>query len=493
MRIYLSGHDRRYAVEQMLLTQFPDERPEYPEERAPAGSNQARVSLSFGKVYASSVTVIEKDGKKAAGSARVPIDRLGDRLERDRQLNRIVRTSFYRAATGITGKNPPWGSLAGIRPAKLATQFMEKGGSAEKAERFLRREYYVSPARAALCVSSAQAGLAVKRSLEPGDVAIYIGIPFCPTRCAYCSFISNSVEKSFKLVEPFLDALYAEIDALAEIINELNLRVISVYMGGGTPTTLTASQLAGLMEKLASAMDLSRVREYCVEAGRPDTITEEKLRCIKDHGAGRISINPQSMSDAVLKAIGRRHSAADIYRAFELAHKVGGFIINADLIAGLPEDSPEGFADTLSRVLELGPQNITVHTLSLKKGSRITLEGTPIPGSNEVGLMLDTAMDSLSGSGYAPYYLYRQKVISGGFENVGWARAGPDSRYNILIMEELCSILALGGGGSTKIVIPSTGRIERVFNPKYPLEYIGAADRLRDDKLKIAKIIKENI
>ncbi len=258
-----------------------------------------------------------------------------------------------------------------------------------------------------------------------------------------------------KLIDPFVAALFREkeVRATAAEVRALGLRVVSIYMGGGTPTTLSAPQLDALCALLAEEFDLSALREYTVEAGRPDTITDEKLAVLHRHGVDRISVNPQTMSDAVLDAIGRRHTAADIVDALGKVRAAGGFDVNMDLIAGLPSDTPEGFNETLARVLALAPENITVHTLSLKKGSRITLEGAALPTAAEVAAMLDAAQ-RLTAAGYSPYYLYRQKFMSGGFENVGWAKGGRTNLYNICIMEELCSILAMGGGGSTKLIRP---------------------------------------
>ena len=308
-------------------------------------------------------------------------------------------------------------------------------------------------------------------------MCLYVGIPFCPTRCAYCSFVSQSVEKSMALIRPFLEALEREIDAVAEQVRLLGLRPVALYMGGGTPTTLSARELDALCGRLERALDLSALREYTVEAGRPDTITEEKLSVLRAHGVDRVSVNPQTMSDAVLEAIGRRHTAEDIVRALEKVRAVGGFAVNMDLIAGLPQDSPAGFAQTLERVLAFQAENITVHTLSIKKGSRLAQEEAGLPGGEEVARMLALAEERLRACGYAPYYLYRQKFMSGGFENVGWAKKGYINLYNICMMEELCSILAMGAGGSTKLIGPPGSRNIRLTAPKYPLEYIQSLER----------------
>ena len=491
MILKLTGHDYKYAAEQIMLMLFPEEKPEYG-ERDPE-KLFAEIRLSQNSSISVAVTkIITPEGKISRGQARISNAKLTDKIVTDRLLGRIVKLSFYKAATELTGKTPVWGALTGIRPGKLVTAMLEAGHSENFAVHAMMKDNFVSRERAELCLDTAKSGMKVQHSLAKNDICLYVGIPFCPTRCAYCSFVSNSVEKSMKLVEPFLDALDKEIDATAKIVSDRGLRVISVYMGGGTPTTLSAKQLDRLLGHLENAFDLSSVSEYTVEAGRPDTITAEKLRVLKKHDITRISINPQTMQDDVLNVIGRKHTADDIVKAVGLYKNSGISALNMDLIAGLPSDTPEGFYNTLEKVLALNPENITVHTLSLKKGTKITLEGTAIPDGEAVGKMLDYAAKRLRESGFAPYYLYRQKFMSGGFENVGWCKKGFDSLYNICIMEELCTIVSLGGGGSTKLVAPKSGRIERIFNPKYPLEFINGIDKVIEKKQDICRFLDEN-
>ena len=332
-------------------------------------------------------------------------------------------------------------------------------------------------------------GIRAAAELEPNDISLYVGIPFCPTRCAYCSFVAQSVEKSFSLVEPYLEALFDEITAAGQLVRELGLNVKSFYMGGGTPTTLTADQMDRLLTKLEQNFDFGGLAELTIEAGRPDTIDEEKLRVLRAHNTTRVSINPQTMEDNVLAAIGRRHTADDIRRAMEQVRAANFPHVNMDLIAGLPEDTPEGFARSLDEVISMGADNITVHTLSLKKGSRIMLEGSRIPGADEVAQMLDYADPTLRKHGFAPYYLYRQKYMSGSFENVGWTKPGGTGLYNIYIMEELHSILSLGAGGSTKMV--GGGQIRRAFNAKYPREYIDRPEKRRANLMDFARFYAE--
>ena len=440
MNLYLIGHDYRYAAEQMLLTLFPDERPEYPDGR-PTG-DRAELRLMSGTKVTTVTCVLVYHGQTANGRTSVPNGELTDPAEKDRRLQGAIKRAFYRAAMGIGLPHRPWGMLTGVRPGKLMTPLLAQGLNDAQAARQFERQYDVSPARADLVVRTAHATLRAMESLGEKDVCLYVGIPFCPTRCAYCSFVSQSVEKSMALVPEFLQALAREIAATAEAVRRAGLRVVSLYIGGGTPTTLSARQLDALCTQLAAAFDLSALREFTVEAGRPDTITADKLHVLR------------------------------------LVRETGGFAVNMDLIAGLPGDTPDGFRATLEQVLALAPENVTVHTLSRKRGSNLMAQDAPIPDGAAVGEMLDFAGTVLPRTGYAPYYLYRQKFMSGGFENVGWTRPGQENLYNICIMEELCSILAMGGGASTKLVRPNGGRLERHIDPKYPTEYIANIDRI---------------
>jgi len=488
LNLYLTGHTYQYAAEQVLLLFFPEERPLYPD--GPPTGDRAELSLRFGARYVTAHCKLVLDGQSFSGAARVAAATLTNRLLTDRLCQRMVKKAFYRAALRSGCPKPVWGSLTGIRPGKLMSGYLASGLSEGQALTKFCRDWDVSPARARLCLDTAKASRAVAASLAERDVCLYAGIPFCPSRCAYCSFVSQSVEKSMALLEPFLEALFREIDATAEILERLRLRPVALYIGGGTPTTLSAAQLEALCARLASRFDLGRLTEYCVEAGRPDTITAEKLAVLREFGVTRLSVNPQSMCDGVLGAIGRKHTAADIEAAVDIARKTGGFALNMDLIAGLPTDTPRGFSHTLNRVLALEPENITVHTLARKKGSAITEGRTPLPSAAEVEGMLNEAAMRLPSAGYTPYYLYRQKFMAGGFENVGWSRPGFLNRYNVCIMEELCGVIAMGGGASTKLVSPK-GRIERVFAPKYPKEYIAGVEKVLAEKVRIEDFYHE--
>ena len=478
MKLYFHGHDYKYAAEQMLLTLFPDQRPEYPDGKPEEGADHLVLSLSLGERWATASARLTWRGETCRKVRRCPIPSAEDKVARDRAFQQILKLAFYDAGTTLLGREPPWGALTGVRPVKIPTKAILAGATAAGAERVLKETYHVSPLRRELAMDCARASLAALDTLLPQEVSLYVGIPFCPTRCAYCSFVSADVGRSLKLIDPFLDALCREVAATGRALEGAGLKVRTVYFGGGTPTTLTAPQLDRLMGELSAHIDLSGCTEYTVEAGRPDTITRERLQVLSRRGCNRISVNPQTMSDRVLSAMGRSHRAEDILRAYALVRESGIPCVNMDLIAGLPADSVEGFRSSLDQVLALGPENITVHTLALKKGSRLMEEGSSIPSGADVASMLDYAWSALRSAGQTPYYLYRQKYMSGSFENVGWCRPGTESLYNICMMEELHTIISLGGGGMTKLVDRAAGRIQRIANPKYPKEYLERIDAL---------------
>ena len=469
MKLVLNGHDERYVVEQSLMALFPGELPVY--EPICTGDDDWAVVTLAEEAEGCRITVeLALDGKSASRTLTAPLS--GTDFEKEGQRRHAMARCFFLAARDVTGATPPWGMLTGVRPDKPVTWALAEGKSPEEARKMLEKEYFVTPERSALALETGETALRAIRRLSPRDIDIYVGIPFCPTRCVYCSFVSQSVEKSFALVPPYVEALAAELRAGGEMVRQAGLRVRSFYMGGGTPTTLTAEQMDTVLTAFESSFDLTDCTERTVEAGRPDTITPEKLAVLRSHGVDRVSVNPQTLEDRVLAAIGRRHTAEDIRRAMDLVGRYGFAHVNMDLIAGLPEDTAEGFRRSLDGCLTMGADNITVHTLALKKGSRILTEGLRVPGPETVTEMLDYAAPVLRGAGYHPYYLYRQKYMSGSFENTGWCRPGAECWYNVDIMSELCSILSFGAGGSTKMVEFGTNHIQRVFNVKYPKEYI---------------------
>ena len=477
MDLYFRGHDYRYAVEQTMLTLFPDQRPRYP-EGAPAGSSPAAlVTLDEACGTLTARATLWWDGRQYEASAAADAGECTDELSDRRVRQRIVRLAFYDAGVLALGQQPPWGALTGVRPVKLPTRRLAAGESPRQVLDTLTGLYRVQPDRAKLAMDCAQATLEVLQGLRRNALSLYLGIPFCPTRCAYCSFISSDVRGALALVEPYVDALCRDIALAGQDLAAAGLHLSTAYMGGGTPTTLSASQLDRVLSAVETHLPMSHCAEFTVEAGRPDTITADKLRVLREHGIQRISINPQTMEDSVLRTMGRAHTAAQIEGAMELARAHFGGLVNMDLIAGLPGDSPEGFQRTLEKVLDMAPANITIHTLALKKGARLMEQPENLCSPEAVEAMLSAGKAALSAAGYQPYYLYRQKYMSGSFENVGWCLPGTRCDYNIIMMEELQSVLSLGAGGITKLVNPDTGKITRLSNPKYPKEYLESADK----------------
>ena len=473
MNLTLIGHDDRYAVEQLQLALFPE------------GTEGDAVSvLHRGETYLTAATTITLNGQTVRG-----VRRLTAAEESVRSRRRCLQQSYYKAAVQLLSAEPAWGALAGVRPTKISTKHMLAGGTAKSAERLLRDVYYVTPERRKLAVDCSESTVAAAHLLEDTDVSLYVGIPFCPTRCTYCSFVSRTVGRKCELLEPYLEALLKEIETTGRLLAESGRMVRTIYIGGGTPTTLSGPQMARLMDAIYASFDMSRCIEFTVEGGRPDTLDEQKLRTIFEHGADRMSINPQTMEDHVLRACGRPHKATDVVRAYGEAVSAGFKAINMDLIAGLPDDSVEGFKRSLDAVAALNPANITVHTLALKKGADLFERRVSLPTAEEVTEMVAYANETLRSLGYKPYYLYRQKYMSGSFENVGWSRDNLDCLYNIYMMEEVHTIISLGGGGMNKVNLPG-GKIERFHNPKFPEQYIEMLDSVLQQKEELFRLMQ---
>ena len=454
MNLTLIGHDDRYAVEQLQLSLFPD------------AEGEAVSTLHRGETWLTATARITVNGVTARASRRIKAAEETVRLRR-----RCLQQSYYLAAKQLLPVTPPWGALAGVRPTKITTKHMLEGGTPQSADKLLREVYYVTADRRRLAVECSSSTVRAAGLLQPGDVSLYVGIPFCPTRCSYCSFVSRTIGKKTELLEPYLQALEQEMAVTGRLLKQSGRTVRTVYIGGGTPTTLSAPQMARLLDGIRQQFDLSRCNEFTVEGGRPDTLDPEKLRTIRDHGADRMSINPQTMQDRVLRACARPHKAADVLRAYGEAVDAGFAAVNMDLIAGLPTDTVEGFCRSLDTVAAMNPANITVHTLALKKGADLFEKRENLPSAEAVTEMVAYAGKTLRSLGYKPYYLYRQKYMSGSFENVGWSRDNLDCLYNIYMMEEVHTILSLGGGGMNKVNLPD-GTLRRFHNPKFPEQYI---------------------
>jgi oxygen-independent coproporphyrinogen-3 oxidase len=391
-------------------------------------------------------------------------------LEKECELQLAVL--LYGLLTAMCEYTPKWGILTGVRPIKLLRRLIAEMGEPEAIDYF-RSSLLVSDEKTELSLKTMRNEQKILSLSRPDSFSLYVSIPFCPSRCSYCSFVSQSVEKAARLIPNYIKLLCEELTYTAKVVAQLNLRLESVYIGGGTPTTLSAGQLGVLIDTINNNFPMETCREFTVEAGRPDTITPEKLLAIKSRGVTRISINPQTMNDEVLHAIGRRHTTEQTLKAFELARECGFDNINMDLIVGLPNDSVPSFQATLSKVLSLNPESVTVHTLALKHSSKITLSGSAQFTSDAVaaGQMLDYADKNLAESGYLPYYLYRQSRMVGNLENTGWAKPGYESPYNVYVMDETHTILACGAGAVSKVKEPGTDKLERIFDFKFPYEY----------------------
>ena len=472
MELTLSGHDDRYAIEQLQMALFGVDSP-----------GHAVSALHRGKTWLTAVTKITVGDKTTQAVRRIKAETETVRLRRQ-----CLQQCYYRAALKHLPEAPPWGALAGVRPTKISTKHLLEGGSAKSADRLLRDVYYVTAPRRELAIDCSQSTVAAAAKLEKQDVSLYVGIPFCPTRCAYCSFVSRSIGKRTELLTPYLEALQKELMLTGKLLANSGRTVRTIYIGGGTPTTLSSTQMADLLDSIRDAFDLSRCLEFTVEGGRPDTLDAEKLRTIRQHGADRMSINPQTMQDNVLRLSGRPHTGADVLRSYQQAVDAGFSAINMDLIAGLPGDSYDSFCRSLDTVAQLNPANITVHTLALKKGADLFERRVALPLWQEVSHMVEYANSSLRTLGYKPYYLYRQKYMSGSFENVGWSREGFDCLYNIYMMEELHTILSLGGGGMNKVNLPD-GTLQRFHNPKFPEQYIDQLDSVLKQKEELFALL----
>ncbi len=405
----------------------------------------------------------------------------------EKEQERRMAILLFELFTGYCGFTPKWGILTGVRPVKLFRMITSRMGE-EKGLDYFKTNLLVSPEKADLSLITMRNEEKILSESTPESFSLYVSIPFCPTRCSYCSFVSSSVEKTAKLIPKYLELLCKEIEHTAKIAADLKLRLKSIYIGGGTPTTLSAEQLRVMLDTINHCFDLSSCCEFTVEAGRPDTITSEKLIALKSCGVTRISINPQTFNDEVLKTIGRQHTTEQTLSAYAMAREYGFDNINMDLIVGLPGDSVESFISTLDRVIALVPESITVHTLSLKRSARIFQEESE-PFSNDAkaaGQMLDYADEQLLQHGYAPYYLYRQSRMVGNLENTGWAKPGFESPYNVFIMDETQTILACGAGAASKIKDPNSDCLERIYNFKYPYEYINRFEEMiiRKDQVK---------
>lgn len=485
--VVLLGHELKYEVECILKLFIPATKFQfYYEDRMPLSAPQpfAAVQVRQGRTHTWFYAAVRwKDGKLFRGCLR------SSRIlpeEEKAGCEYLCSQLLFRLLQQATGLTPPWGLLTGIRPVRKIMPLLQAGMRPAEIVPKLADRYWIRRDKLTLAMRTAQVQRPLLEATPKNSVSLYVSIPFCPTRCSYCSFVSHSMDSARKLMPDYVRLLCRELELWGEIVQELGLTVDTIYFGGGTPTSLEAADLTRIMETIARCFDCSHLREYCVEAGRPDTITKEKLQTILAMGADRISVNPQTLEDTVLQTIGRRHTAQQAIDAFHLAREVGCKNINMDLIAGLPGDTPEGFRRTLNGIFQLNPDSITVHTLTLKRAAALFASGSS-QIDNPVEEMVQDSILGMAKHNYLPYYMYRQKNTIDNLENVGYARPGKESLYNILIMDESQPIFGAGCAASTKLIEPC-GRITRIHNYKFPYEYIRNFDQLMEKKQQVMEI-----
>ncbi|MCG7345594.1 coproporphyrinogen III oxidase [Sporosarcina sp. ACRSL] len=406
-----------------------------------------------------------------------------------RQLKRIYSHVFLEVLEQLTGMKQSWGILTGIRPMKLFHKYRQQGHSVEEAKRLLMEKHRIFEEKSELLATIEEVQLKAIPDLHQlqNDVSIYIGIPFCPTKCAYCTFPAYAIHRKNGRVESFLDGLHEEIREIGKWLTERNIKITTIYFGGGTPTSIEADEMDALYKTMYDSFPhMKEVREVTVEAGRPDTITPAKIDVLKKWGIDRISVNPQSYTDETLKAIGRHHSVQETIDKFWLSRNMGMKNINMDLIIGLPNEGLDEFRHSLDETEKMQPESLTVHTLSFKRASEMTRnkEKYKVADRETVEQMMQMGEQWTKENGYVPYYLYRQKNILGNLENVGYAKPGEESLYNIIIMEEVQTIIGIGCGASSKFMDPTTGKITQFQNPKDPAAYILTFEEYIDKKIE---------
>lgn len=486
MNIYCINHNYLYETEKLLFLFMPFEKNTCLKDFAEDNGDYfyTEINKTEDKIYFKAELSLK--GEKQSSEREKTI---ADCTDEEYDLLSLA----YPLLKNMCGYAPKWGMLTGVRPSKLLLNKMEEKGEEYAVDYFLNR-FFVDEKKTALALSVAKAEREIIKNSPENSFSLYISIPFCPTRCSYCSFVSHSIgtDSAKRLVPDYVDKLCEEIAFTGRKAMENGLVLTTVYWGGGTPTTLTHEQLDRVLSVVEESFDLSSCREYTVEAGRPDTITKEKLQTLKNHGVNRISINPQTFNDGVLREIGRQHTSELTIEKYLLAREMGFSVINMDLIAGLPTDTMESFEQSVNKAISLGADNITVHTLALKRSSTLVTEDeTDSVTSKNIEAMLDYSVEALTNAGYHPYYMYRQSKALGNFENVGWCKNGKECEYNILMMEEYQHILSVGAGSVTKLLSPNIEKIERIFNYKFPFEYISRFEELLSKKERITEFFKE--
>lgn len=478
MKLILDGDINQYYIQTLCMIFFPGEKfGEAEKTRTVPGTPELKLKLTR-RVRGMTAKVTVRLGEQ-----KISISQSMDfspHYTEEKTAKMVCGAAVVTACGQLLGYRPSWGMLTGVRPSKVATDLLRKGISKTRVKRILTTEYFVIPKKAALATDVALNEQRIIGTPGKRDCSIYISIPFCPTRCSYCSFVSYTSKKLLSLIPDYLVRLHEDIRAMFANIRRLGLNVRTIYIGGGTPTILDERQLRALLEVISRETDVSALEEFTLEAGRADTITAEKLAVARAFGVTRTCVNPQSLCEEVLLNIGRCHTADDFFRAYEIARSSGIPCVNTDLIVGLPGDSFKTFSKTFDRIISLRPENITVHTFCVKKASDILRQDGGSVYSmrgGDAGKCVDYTQLQTQPEGYKPYYMYRQKNTVGNYENVGFSLDGYEGRYNIYMMEEVHSIFAVGAGAVTKLVRyqsadGSAPLIERLFYPKYPYEYL---------------------
>lgn len=473
MFISINGDINRYYVQTLCMIYYPGAK--FTDTEEEDGTPSLEVSICHKDTYCEATAVATLNGNTYTA---VKKNEYTDYHTAERSAKIAVGDVVATVLGEIVSYKPSWGILTGVRPSKVASEYLNMGMSKTHVKKILNQSYLVIPKKASLATEVAITEKKIIGTPDQKDCSVYISIPFCPSRCSYCSFVSYSSKKLLALIPEYLQRLKNDIVANFELIKKLGLNIKTVYIGGGTPTILTAAELSELLETVASQIDVSKLEEYTLESGRPDTITTEKFEIAKMYGVTRVSVNPQSLCPDVLERIGRHHSYEDFYRAYNIAVNSGIKYINTDLIIGLPGDNFKTFSSTFDEILSLRPSNITVHTFCVKKSADILKNGPDVYSmrGGDAGKCVDYSQIKSSQAGYIPYYMYRQKKTVGNFENVGFALPGAEGIYNIHMMEETHSIFAIGAGAVTKLVKMPVGtekiKISRLFNQKYPYEYL---------------------
>ena len=476
MILHIDGNINRYYVQTLCMVFFPG---------ATFGENE---TISEGVPEVSVSVFNESSGNSVTAFAQIKLnDKVSEASEtifKDQEVNIATYESIalgralFAAGKSLLGHIPPWGILTGIRPAKIASTLLYGGKGILKTKRILRDEFFLNPQKAALATTVASTEMKILKHIKGNLCSLYISIPFCPSKCAYCSFVSATTPKLLALIDQYIDKLLDDLDETFAVIKRLGIGISTIYIGGGTPTTLSAKQLTRIFKKIKEHIDPQDLMEFTLEAGRPDTITAEKLSVAKKYGVTRVSVNPQTLNEDVLREIGRKHTVEEFYQAYALAKKSGIKDINVDLIAGLPGDDFKSFSETMDKIIALSPTNITVHAFSVKKAADVLRKNSNIYSvtGNDAEKCISYSQIQTKFAGYKPYYMYRQKNTVGNLENVGFSMEGHEGLYNIFMMEETQTIFGVGAGAVTKLVNTKNGRddvkIERIFNPKYPYEYL---------------------